>query len=226
MTQVKMSKKGYSKPAQKKKVTNKELSKRITRLEHSDELKHVVRGVAQGTVSGTGDYYLLNGISTGDDHDNRVGQEICAKYLNVQMHIINPLASTATVKYRILLVWDKQCNGAAPQLLTSVSDDAVLDDSTTSLISQDWLSPHNYAAKERYVILMDKSVALNPSSDTKNNDYLIKKNFNLHGAICKYTGTSSAVTDIVTRSLGILIYRDGSPTATFGFVSRFWYTDS
>lgn len=226
MTQTKVSKKGNSKPMQKKKVTNKALSKRITRLEHAGELKHVVRAVAQGTVSATGDYYLLNGISTGDDHDNRVGQEVCAKYLNLQMHLLNPAAGTAAVKFRILLVWDKQANGAAPQLLTSISDDAVLDDSTTNLVGQDWLSPHNYAASERYVILMDKSYSLNPTTDTKITNHVFKKSFNLHGAICKYTGTSSAVTDIVSRSLGILIYRDGSATCTFGFVSHFWYTDA
>lgn len=108
-----------------------------------------------GAVRQAGTLTLLNGVSTGTDYTNRVGRKILIKSLLFRVFITPSATTSAPVGdfVRIMLIWDCQANSAA----ASVSD--VLQ--TTS-----YDAPINLTNRDRFKILTDKYVAMNPNTYT------------------------------------------------------------
>lgn len=209
----------------KKKVpSNKQLSTRIKKLEHSEELKYfdVVNTLTPPTGAGTA--YCLNQIAQGDDIDERLGEEITCKYLNIRYRIRH-LANLSADEVRVVLLWDKQTNGLGPVNLTSVSlAQGVFDN---SIITNTSLMPLNYRCKDRYTILYDKVSVMNADSTGVNMTKIGKIKCSLGGCKLKYSATSSLLADIPSRSLFVLIFmQNGDATTSFTLASRLWYTDS
>lgn len=208
-------------PAQPRRQRPKNLDRRIRKLERADELKY--HDVLNTTALGTGTLLSLNLIPQGDDFNNRVGEEITSRYLNMKLRFTQP-ASTDSSNIRTILMWDKQANGASPVVYTSTNmATGILDD---TLINYPTLSPHNYRASERYTVLWDKTFVINPESSAVQKIITVKKNFNLKQARIKYSGSGSAITDIASRNLVFLIIGTATSTAAPVLTFRHWYTDA
>lgn len=217
--------KAYKKKPQPKKYQNKNLEKRITKLEHSEELKY--NDWSDGTtLTALGFAHHLTGLSQGDDYNQRIGEEIIAKYLNLKLRYQKTTASANYSTIRCLVFWDMQNNGTGPTVFTT-SDLAqgVLDDTTIGSI---FLCPHNYRTKERYHILMDKVLVMNPNATDTKQEIFYKKNIKLSGAKIKYSNSSGGYASVTSRALWILILADATTASEVTPVNsaRFWYTDA
>lgn len=95
----------------------------------------------------TGSVTLLNGIATGTDYTDRVGRKVVIKSIYLRGFVLPVDTSTSNNLSRLILVYDKQPNGAAP----AVTD--ILKSST----AQSQLNINN---RDRFMILMDKQYAM------------------------------------------------------------------
>jgi len=162
---VRRSKKRTNKYSKRQKVpNNKQLSTRLKKLEHATELKYHDTVYTTDVYANTSTYILMSNPAQGDNVEERLGLEIEAKYLNIKLQLA-VVPSIYNVKYRIIVFWDKQANGAAPTLAaTTDPSKAILDDNIIGSLNY---SPHNYRTKDRYMILMDKLYSINPQDDPK-----------------------------------------------------------
>jgi len=216
-------KKKVPQPYAKKKYQPKNLEKRITKLEHADELKyHDVQSTVIPLLT-AGNMYCLCFIAQGDDVNERVGEEITAKYLNMVFRIRH-FANLSADVVRIVVFWDKQTNGVGPTAFTSTSTaEGLLDNA----IINSTYCPHNYRTKDRYVVLYDKRHIMNPDSTGVNLTKSFKFRTNLGGARIKYSGTGAVIGDLPSRGLFVLVQgSDFDATTSVLVSSRLWFTDS
>lgn len=205
--------------------TNKQLATRVKKLEHTEELKYADSYDAS-VITTTGYMLHLTGIAQGDDFNQRVGEEIVAKYLNMKLRLTKA-ASVNAPQVRCIIFWDMQNNGVGPTFLTSTDPiQAVLDNSTVTNIM---LSPHNYRTKDRYHILWDKVITINPQDSLSTSAHIYKKNIKLSGAKIKYGSSSGSIAATVGRALYFSIVGSGASAVnevTPNISNRVWFTDS
>lgn len=211
-------------PQKKRGPTTKQLATRIKKLEHTEELKYDDT-YNTSAISTTGTLLVLSVLAQGDDFNQRVGEEMRAKYINCKFRFIKA-ASVNAPQVRILLFWDKQTNGVGPVLLTSTAPDTALLDVTT--IGSSLICPHNYRTKKRYKILHDELIIFDVDSSLNIQTKLRRMNKKLGGAIIKFADSAGTIASLVSRSLCFAILGDSTavtdvaPSLSF----RLWYTDS
>lgn len=210
----------------KSKTNVKNLERRITRIEHSQELKYdFVHPNFSPVGPSTAGALSLTNIGQGDDYNQRIGEQITAKYLNLHLKLTHGAAPTADA-LRVMIFWDKQNNGGTTiTFLTSVNAaEGVFDDSSISVPSQ---LPRNYRTKDRYVFLLDKVITINADSSSVDKIVTLRRNFKLGNARIKYSDSGSTSASLPSRELLFAVFADGSiATTQVNGIIRFWYTDS
>jgi len=223
-TKKKTYRKRTYKRRQPKRLQNKNLDRRIKKLEHSEELKYI--DYSDNALLQTGGRLVaLSLLAQGDDFNQRIGEQVQAKYLNLKM-TFNKSTPSANINWiRVLVLWDLQTNGIGPIQLASTSlVTGVIDDTTIASI----LAPHNYRTKQRYKILHDKLYINNPDSTTTERMFQVKRNIKLGGATIKYNSSAGTTAALSSRSLWILTFCDSdSPSEISPYITaRVWYTDA
>jgi len=155
----KSSKRGSKKSFKKKHTTTKALDKRVKHIEKDlIELKWFDYAWA-ATITHTG--VNLEGqwlITQGTAYNNRVGNKISPTSMQMKVSIVSdPDQNNAPVLVRMIAFWDRQVNGASPVLLNY--NNGLLDPTT---ITNPVYAPRNYNTLERYTIVEDKVMILNP----------------------------------------------------------------
>lgn len=212
----------------KKQPTVKSLQARVTKLEHQDELKYRDSYVSTAAVSATPVGYNMQNISQGDDFDQRIGEEIVMKYINIKFRL-NHQVGAQYDQVRCLLFWDMQCNGVGytaytdPGASPHANDAIALLDNNT--IGSSIVCPHNYRTADRYKILMDKVYNLNPDSTATTKGIMISKSFKLGGAKIKYSSSSGASASLATRALTFVVFSSSGSNVTGDFAFRTWFVD-
>jgi len=146
-----------------------EQEKRIRRVEDKvvainkrPELKYFDRLLNTSTIPIQGSLLLLNGIGQGFDQTSRIGGQVTMKSLIWRYTITSAADITTGLAYRMLIVIDRQANGANPIIaappITS-GDAAILNN---YIVSDLWTSPRQYETIKRFKILFDKTYTLNP----------------------------------------------------------------
>jgi len=212
----------------KKGPSNKQLATRIKKLEHSEELKYIDAAFGDTWVDSS-TVLVPCAIGQGDDVNQRVGEEVIAKYLNLKV-TVNSAANVTPLKARLMVFWDLQANGEPPGLFSSDvgigPSKALIDD---AVITTKWFAPLNYRTKHRYTVLMDKMIVINPQSSSTKTLKFVKKNLQLGGAKIKYSDSGATGTSLTSRALYIYGYVPGSVSGSYESAlinTRFWYTDS
>lgn len=157
----------------------------------------------------TGAVALVNGMNTGDTDGYRLGTDFLMSSMKVKGHFYP--ANSTSGNARIMLVYDKQCNGAALTI-------------SQVLVSVDPESLTNAANKKRFKILFDKSYAIPGNNSTpKRFDFSLSlRNLETH---CN-TGNAGTIADINTGSLYWIYLSDvtaGVTAPTVDLHSRLFY---
>lgn len=191
--------------------------KRIRRVEDKvvainkrPELKYCDTFLNTSTIPIQGSLQLLNGIPGGfTDQTSRIGAQVTMKSLIWRYTITSAADITTGLAYRMLIVIDRQANGANPVIgappITS-GDAAILNNYRVSDL---WASPRQYETIKRFKILFDKTYTLNPMVNAGTLDQFqpVIKNVQGYvklGQITKYDTTEAIIGSINTNSLFIV----------------------
>lgn len=172
------------------------------------------------TINSTAQLTLLNGISEGTGFWNRVGRKISMVSIQFKGWFgMIPSHSSTDDFALVMIVYDKQTNGALPSadtIIGSYQNDGTFKNSTLCL-SYGYLNQDN---KERYEILMRDQQWL-PSGASgatdqitagtvvpSGNIFTIERMINLRGRPVHYQGTTSGIGDVATG--GLYLYTQGS----------------
>lgn len=189
-------------------------------------------------ISTTPTFTLLNATQTGAGFFNRIGSRITLKSLHLVGQLLAGGVGAGVAEYlRILIIYDKQANGAVPNIA-----DILLDQNQTAATTttNSW-SHLNIVNRDRFMVLMDNrvDVPINSAAATTENiaaviDYNGEHNVNrfvrLNDLETMYKSSSAPTTiaDISVGSLWLVTFGNiGVATAAyaFSFNSRLRYYD-
>jgi len=229
--QNKRVRRNRNKKSKPKTKVDKNLSRRITKLEKSPETKYIDYVMSQPATTGGVAASLISHMDDGPDYNERIGNKITAKRVYLQYRLV---FSTLTAwQLRIIVGWDKQANGQTGlQLFTGTSpttqelSSALLDD-RAGMVSIN--APYNQNTKDRYKVLYDRTFNINPDSAALPDDYVvnIRKMINLNNAVVMYSAGTSTIDALPSRNLFVTYYYSFSVdnTVQMNLTSRFFYTD-
>lgn len=143
------------------------------------------------SVVNTGNYVVCNNLAQGDGASERTGNGVGNKRLVIRVNGQHNAAGAATMNLRVMLVRDKQPNGALPPagtLLQNVSFQSGINDSYTA----------------RFKVLYDKTMAL-ALNGPQNANCRISKRLKDYS---KYAGNLNTIGDIQTNAYWLFFISD------------------
>lgn len=239
------SKKSFKRPKRRmskrsrKGPTTKSLAKKVRKIENNlIELKWIDIALAATPIP-NGSGVTTNSWSfpvQGDTAFTRNGNVInptsflMKLTLNTDPDLIEPC------RVRVLVFWDRQCNGAVPTI-QGINANGLLDD---TVITDTTKSYRNLNTIERYTILSDKLYTFNPVLQLTTTlagavtttttvvalERTISARYKLSRKI-KLDANAGAITDVVTNSLNVTIISDqaaNQPEVIGSF--RMYYRDA
>lgn len=202
---------------------------------YGSETKSVDIANSTYAVTTTGLVTPLNLIQVGSTFCNRIGRriEMVSLYMTGQLRLTG--SSTATHDYvRVLIVYDRQTNGATPAIATILANYDQTTAQTTNAGSG--LNPDQ---KERFVILADERRLIPPVTATgvysptegDQDIFCIKRFVKLRGVQTHYQGDSSpaVVGDISTGGLFLVtigLFANTAQPANLNVNFRLRYKDT
>lgn len=194
------------------------------------------------TISSTASINLLNGIQEGTSFYQRVGRKVSLMSTRVTGRVewvLNATGPSLGEYIRIMIVYDRQTNGAAPALADILQN--VNNAGTATTTSESGLNMNN---SERFFVIRDKRIVVGnaaspqPGSDvsiqafqgTTESSLNIDMYCKLKGLQTHYNGTSNpaVVGDITTGSLYLVIVGTtavANTQYTFDWASRTRFMD-
>jgi len=190
--------------------------------------------IADNSISAGGDIQnsgTLVVIPQGAGESERVGRKVIIRKMMFRGDItLNEYAGTveadasAANRVRVIFYLDKQCNGAA-----AVTADIL---AVATPVSNGF---NNLTNRDRFVILKDKFIDLNPMALAKATTNFVRPRVNKSMFFAKscdipveYSGTAGTIGEIRSNNIGCLLLADsaaaGFPCTVTGTV-RFRYTD-
>jgi len=202
---------GPAKPA-KKRVKKSNVPANLRSF--GTETKALDNPEAVVAINATGSVTTLNLIRAGNSFFNRIGRRIELKNLTLSLQIL-PKATSTTPEYaRVIVVYDRQTNGAAPAVADILQTvDQAGANTTTSF------SGINLNNRDRFRIFVDERIVLPTQSfaagvitnpgfvDPVKTTFNIKRFVKLRGEVTQYKADSApaVVGDIATGGLFLLL---------------------
>lgn len=220
-------------PVKPRTKVDKSLNRRITKLEHSREVKYIDGTFASVVNTSTPQAFSLVGaITRGDQYNERSGDVITSKKLKIS-YIITKTISGDTGQYRLILLWDKNFSGGGNFQIAMGPSPTVKEEACSLLDDRDGMvlinAPYNELTHgSRYTILYDKVHIINPDSTGVAVSLFKRKTFALSGAKIEYTngGDEGVVEELVSRNLAMVFITAGSNDMGINYTGRYYYTDS
>lgn len=167
---------------------------------------------------------LLNGCVAGSQNFNRIGRKINLKSLQIQGYFVNADNSAVSTKARMIIVFDKQSNGAAPTYADIVTSQNIAG--TTSSTYNDMINLNN---RDRFEIIRDTKVTIGALDSTATQAFaqspgmvLVDQYIKLGNRETVYNaGTAGTVGDIQSGSLYVFFIASQNNAAGVNFVGSF-----
>lgn len=155
------------------------LSRRITRLERSKELKYLDTTLAATNITNAAGYFYITGVGQGDTSLQREGLKICIKSLQIKFRLLISAAQGSEDMTRVVVVQDRHNNGTPPTWLEVFESLSVM-------------SLREHENPTRFRILFDKvtDTSLKASATDYYKIFKYYKKFK-KPIYCKYVGTGS-----------------------------------
>jgi len=210
-------------------VTNSAIRRAGTEVKYSDTSGSAISGV---NTAATG--LLLNGIAQGTGVDQHVGRKVGMKSLLFRF-VVNADAATyakygtiasattgGALHWRVIIVYDKQANGAACQQ----SD--ILKASTGSLTGiPGMLQGMNLDNRDRFKIILEKNGTWSPYQAS---GPMREKFIKLKDREIIFQGTGANIADIATGSMYLFFIQDTTAAAgvnlQLSYFARLRYMDN
>lgn len=180
--------------------------------------KYVDTGFVGYNANTTGAVALACTIPQNADETGRLGRNIIMKSITFRGEVFAGSTSTTNTP-RLLLVYDRQANKAAPAI-------------TDILLATHWAAPRNMENVDRFLILYDKTVSLvgtTASITTPNNQILVQKTIKLKNLITNYAvGIAGTIGEINTGALHFITIGDqpaGTAAAAYNLYTRVRFQD-
>jgi len=165
---------------------------------HRPEIKALDNPIETLTVSNASSIGVINYIRAGSSFCNRIGRKVEMTSVRVSGYFQAIQTAEAPQLARIMLVYDRQTNGAVPALADIIqSTDQAAANSTTIL------SGMNLNNRDRFTILMDKVLG-GTGGDLKNHGFKKFKKISVNTTFNQLNGGN--VGDIQTGSLYLLTF--------------------
>lgn len=213
--------------SKKKAPSNEVLNKKIIEMKKEVELKYVDQPVSMATTTTVG-HFVTNIVDAGTSSTARIGNAIKGSSLQLSYSVNTNPGATTPQRFRILVFWDRQSNGASPGLFGASSSNALL---TSDGTPDPTMAPYNNNTRKRYTILYDRvhvcKVLSNDAGVTAYDQIHIDKKYFKASRNIRYDGTGGGIADIVNNSLivaGCSNVAANGPQAVF--YSRFFYKDA
>jgi len=150
-------------------------------------------------------------ISQGAASDQRIGRRILVKSVYVRGRVFAPTSMTGAASFRMLVVQDKQCNGALPA-------------ATDVLLVNEYCSPVNLGNSKRFKILMDETLGgVTLSTDTQegiNFERYVKTNIEIGYVNNAGAGTEA---DVLTNGIYCIVFFGGFGAGSTAPVGRLYF---
>lgn len=156
------------------------------------------------TVSTSGAFSLLNGMTTGDIDGTHEGSASNMK--SVQETIAFTVADASNIIRRIIL-WDKEPKGAAPTLAEVLQD----------AVTQPTYSPRNWINRDRFQFLKDDLFILNTTNSVVSSKLYLK----MKGKKTIYATSAIDITGIASGALYALLVSDSNVSTHPGY-NAYW----
>lgn len=185
------------------------------RLASSDEQKNLdVAPAIPAVATTTSVLTLLNGCLQGTSATTRLGRRITMKSIYIRGNLQLDTTTTGFCPVRILVVYDKQANGAAP-----VATDILVTDTINA--------QNNLSNSRRFVTLFDEVVpVIGTAGPQAAHVKLYKK---LQHQVEFNSGNAGTIADIQTGSVYSVVFannRTAVATILSGLVCRIRFTDN
>lgn len=196
------------------------------------EKKAVDLANASYGLDSTGSVTAINLIRTGSGYNNRIGRKINMTSVECRGAIIAAGVTPQLQKYRIMVIYDKQANGALPAITDILQAIDQAGNTTTTANS-----PRNLDKRDRFVCVMDyegtaagfdgvAGTVVPTSSDVFN----VHKYTRLPNLVTQYQADSSpaVIGDIATGSLLLVTFGQiaaGANSHNFNGTIRLRYKD-
>lgn len=185
------------------------------------EKKTIDLDVANYEITSTGSVTLLNGVATGDDFTDRDGRRIMMKSVYITGYTRPTDNNYSDHGCRMLIVYDKQANGAAPAVT------AILKENTFSgQLNLNNRSRFQIIADKRWVVgSRDTTATMAFAASPSNHNVKIFKSLNMD---TQYSGTTAAVASIATGALYMVLIADNGAGlgSTFSGTTRVRFMDA
>jgi len=223
----------------RKKGGVRRLVKRVRRIEKSIETKQIFAGVAaqQYYMPDIGTFisqtFLLNGLAGGSDVSERVGEKVVWTSMDIAFfcEADNDGAAFKTQQVRILLYWDRQCNGEGPPDLGYLLEIA----NTAAPLPRECWSQRQWENRKRFRMIKDKFITLRYMGTTGGQNFLDtqsrlwRKHIKLGRTPTMYQGTGASVVSVNRNALFCTIISNVPESNTHGpyvdFNARLRYQD-
>jgi len=164
----------------------------------------------------TGAVSLLNGIQQGTTPSTRIGSVVMMTKLQLRMTAAVVPTTGVDQQVRILIVYDRQTNGAA---LTGALVLTNFDTTAFQLLEN----------RDRFIVLYDQTVNLNASAESGSDKYITRElSLHLPAVFIAGAGTADTIADIKTGSLYFMTVGTeaaGATAATVDVGARLWFND-
>lgn len=194
---------------------------------YNGELKTVDTAYAGVTLNATTtNVALLNGVASGANFFNRVGNKISPQSIDSDMIIANTSTTAAAwIWYRAALIWDKQPTGALPTYA-----DIFQNIDSAGAASSTGLAGRNLQTTDRFQSIAMQDGVLQPLNAASSSPSVIRLKFfrTLAGRQQQFKGTTAAIGDISSGALYLVIAASTDATNTMSFWGdhRFRYHDA
>lgn len=174
----------------------------------------IVAGQTTGSLMGP-----LNELAQGTDAINHVGREVTLKSLYWQFQCSLAATSAGASPIRIVIVYDKESNGAAPTIASGATSDIFANDFINT--------PNNLNNRDRFITLVDEVVE---SLGTGGPQAFYRKGYRKLSLPMVFNGiTTATITAIQTGAVYAVVWQNGniitaSPTHTLQ--TRFRFEDA
>lgn len=181
-----------SSPSSQKKFKSGKGGKRRTNIGDS-ERKYKQNNTGAIYANSTGDWFLLNGISEGTAANERVGRVLNLDTISLRIATSSPGNFTPSF-YRVMVVYDSQCNGNAFTLTALLASTATPHSSFYDLGNRD-----------RFRVIYDSKVASNPVGEATVRFGLKGIGRKIDQLKTTYSDSGNTVASIATGSLYLLV---------------------